>query len=487
MDNHINIFDSLPFELLELIFEYLNPDDLKSLLNLCGRTRNVIIASPISMRKLKLTLMENWNQKVPFVRENGEFVKILNFEFCDFDSPEQFREMMKMMRNIEELKLADLHIDAEKMNRKFRKYFIDLEFLRKLDVDNSKSVGKLLRLYLKDLHVDHLRLDFSHFNVTNEFVRLLWHQPWIKTLELSGFDNIIYKSLFSHDISYMITYSLKKLVLNFRITPNENFLKFFKILETLECLEIHKEVEYPEFLNAIFEMDSLRSLTLATHFVTLRNIDFKKIGNSSLTDLTLVTRSQYGIETTINFMIEKFLCLKSLKVINQKTDSSDQMLAFVKLRVENFEVENSKMKFFQNIKFEGLKKLKISQIHSFLKFEDWENFFKLNNQIEELILSDFEVYYVTEMIKIEIDKIIYNLSQILKTLKYFEISQELRYQKPIKLIIKQDEKHKVMMVSDSFIKIFRKEFHMLRKNHKFDVKYIDDDCFQINNKYLVEK
>ena len=118
-DEPHNPFDSLPFELLEIIFEYLDPEDLKSLVSLCGRTRNVIIASPISMRKLKLCLMENWNEKVPFIRDYGEFVKILNFEFCDFDSPEQFRDLMKMMRNVEELKLADIHIDAEKMNRKF--------------------------------------------------------------------------------------------------------------------------------------------------------------------------------------------------------------------------------------------------------------------------------------------------------------------------------------------------------------------------------
>lgn len=485
MDFTENPFDYLPFELLEMIFEYLSQDDLKNLVNIHGRTRNIIIASPISMRKLKLSLMENWSQKVPFIRDHGDFVKILNFEFCDFDSPEQFRDLLRMMQNVECLKLADIHIDAEKMNKKYRRFVINLENLRSLDIDNSKAVGKLVRLYLPNLHVNELRLDFSHFNVANEFVRLVWNQYDLNKLELSGFDNIIYQSLFHLDISYMITYQLKKLILNHRVSPNDNFLKFFKCLESLEHLEVLKEVEFPEFLNAIFDHSSLKSLTLATNFVTLKNVDFKKIPNSLLEEVTLVTRSQYGIETTINFMIEKFLHLKSLKVVNQKTDSSDQMLAFVKLKIENFEVENSKLKYLQNIKFDGLKRLKITGIHSFLKFEDWENFFKSNSNLEEVTLSDFEVYYVTEMIKIEIDKILYNLCHIIKSLKYFEVHQELRYQKPIRLIIKQDKKAQIMKVSDSFIKIFRPEFHMLRKRFKFHVQYLDDDCLQINNKYLL--
>jgi hypothetical protein len=47
-----NPLNYLPFELLEMIFELLKTRDLKNVLNLGERVRDVVIASPISMRKV---------------------------------------------------------------------------------------------------------------------------------------------------------------------------------------------------------------------------------------------------------------------------------------------------------------------------------------------------------------------------------------------------------------------------------------------------
>lgn len=148
-----NPFDFLPFELLELIFEYLQPEDLKSLLNITGWLRDVLIASPVSMRKLKLILDESWMEKTQFVKDNGENVRDLNFQHCNFDDPQQFRDCLKLMKRIETLKISNVKISAEVMAKKFRKFYITLENLRKLDVDNSQAVGKLLRLYVHDPQV----------------------------------------------------------------------------------------------------------------------------------------------------------------------------------------------------------------------------------------------------------------------------------------------------------------------------------------------
>lgn len=475
----------LPFELLEIIFEFLSSDDLKVLLVLDERLRDVIIKSPITMRKLKLFLMENWLAKVAFIKECGSCVKSLDFDFCNFDRPEEFRDLMKLMRSIESLKLSNCHIAAENFNKKFRLLAMKFHMLQSLDLDNSQAIGKFVRLYLKKLQVKRLRLDFCHFNVTHEFIELLWRQQDLHTLELSGFHNILYQSFFKYDISYTIGFELKRLILNHRVTHHELYLKFLKVLTTLEFLEIHKEIETQEFFNIVFAMQTLRSLKLATNFVTLKNIDFKKVTNSRIDDLVLVTRSQYGIEQTINYLVTKLINLKTLKVINLKTDSSDQMLGFVHLKkLEKLHIENSKLKFIQNIKFDHLKVLHLNKLHPFLKFEDWENFFRNNRQIEDIRLSEFEVYYVIETIKSEIDKFIYNLHYIEKTLKHFEVYQDLRYQKPIKVFMNIDSTSKIMKVSDSFIKICRDEFHMMRKLHDFKLSYYADDYFELNNKYL---
>lgn len=478
-----NPLGGLPFELLELIFEYLEADDLKCLLSLSGRTREVLIASPIAMRKLKLFLNEDWMEKVSFIKHRGECVKALDFDFPSFEMPEEFRDLMKLLRNVEKLRLSNVHISAENFNRKFKVLTMKFHCLKFLDLDNSQAIGKLVRLYLKKVQVKHLRMDFCHYNVANEFVELLRNQMDLEVLELSGFNNILYQSLFNYDISYTFWFELKRLILNHRVTHNEFFMKFFKALTTLESLEVYKEIETQEFFNIAFAIEKLKSLTLATNFVTLKNIDFKKAINSKIEELLLVTRSQYGIEQTINYLVSKLLSLKTLKVVNMKTDSSDQMLAFVHLKnLEKLHIENSKLKFIQNIKFDHLRSLHLSQLHPFLKFEDWENFFRSNSRIEEIVLSEFEVYYVIESIRVEIDKFVDNLHFIEKTLKHFEVYQELRYQKPIKLYI--DFNEKVMKASDSFIKICRSEFHYLRSLSDFKLSYYADDNFELNNKYL---
>jgi hypothetical protein len=487
-----NPFDFLPFELLEIIFEYLDPDDLRSLIAIPGWLRDVLLVSPISMRKLTLTLNEDWHEKATFVRENGETIKTVCFQHCRFDDPKQFRDLLKCMQNTESLKVANIHISAEVFTRKFRRFFIDLEHLRRLDVDNSQAVGKLTRLYLHDPQVDELRLDFSHFNVTKELVRVLWSQLDLRSLELSGFSEIMLKSLFSHDISYMIRFGLRRLIFNCEIVENSNFFKTLEIFsETLEELEIHKEIEWMEFFKLMLRMKNLRALTLATNFVTLKTFfdcveSARKSFRFDIKELTLVTRSQYGIEQPINFIVEKLGNLETLKVINLKTNASDQFLSHVNLKtLRSLYVENSKPKFLQSIKFENLRSLKLSNIHPFLKADDWGHLFKNNLQLEELILTNFEVYFAVESVKVEITKVLQNLNLLVKNkLKFFEIFQELRYQKPIKVLLRKDGENKVLRASDSFIKICRHEFHALRKMDDFKLIYYADDYFELNNKYL---
>lgn len=482
---HSNLLSGLPFELLEMIFEFLETVDMKQLLGLEARLREVIIASPITMRKLKLLLNESWMEKVEFVKDRGECVRAVDFEFCNFELPEEFRDLMKLMRNVECLRLGNIHLAAENYRRKSKILFMKFHKLKSLDLDNSQAVGKFVRLYLRKVQVKSLRLDFCHYNVAEEFITLLTNQLDLETLELAGFNNILYQSLFKTDISYMLRFQLKRLILNHRVTRNELFLKFIKELDSFEFLEIHKEIEFQEFFDVVFAMKNLKSLTLATNFVTLKNIDFKKATNSKIEELVLVTRSQYGIEQTINYLVSRLLSLKTLKVKNVKTDTSDQMLGFVYLKqLENLHIENSKLKFIQNIKFDNLRSLHLTMLHPFLKFDDWENFFRNNTKIEKIVLSEFEVYYVIEAIKAEIEKFVNNFHFIEKSLKHLEINQELRYQKPIKVFIDISAARKIMKVSDSFIKICRSEFHYLRKLADFELSYYADDYFELNNKYL---
>lgn len=486
MESDLNFFSQLPFEICEMIFEYLTGDDLKSMMMIGARIRDVIVASPISMRKLKLYLIESWNEKVDFVKNFGECVRDVDFDYCHFENPEEFRDVFRCMRRIETVRLRNLHIAAETMNKKYKILLMKFHRLKTLCIDNSQAMGKLFRLYLKKMQVENLRLDFCHYNVTgDEIVELLRSQVNLKTLELAGFNNILYQSLFKHDISYTFNFQIEKLILNHRVVRHDLFLKFIKALDTLKSIEVYKEIEDEDFLSAIFQMNTLESLTLASHFVTLKNIDFRKVATSKLRELVLVTRSQYGVEQTINYLITKLGELRTLKIDNIKTDSSDQLLGCLHLKkLENLHITNSKLKFIQTMKFDNLQSLHLTTIHPYLKFEDWEKFFRSNRKIREISLKDFEVYYVIEAIKAELDKFLHNLYFIEKTLKRLEIHQELRYQKPMKLSMKIEGNINNLQVSDSFIKICREEFHAIRKMHNFHLTYFSDDHLKLNNKYL---
>lgn len=167
--------------------------------------------------------------------------------------------------------MKNLHITAEQMSKKFKVCQMRFHRLRRLDTDNSQAMGKLFRLYLKKIQVENLRLDFCHYNVTGEeMVEFLRGQTDLRTLEFSGFHNILYQSLFKNDISYTFEFPLEKLILNHRVVRHDLFLRFIRALESLKKVEICKEVEDEEFLNIIFQMEQLESLQLATHFVTLK-------------------------------------------------------------------------------------------------------------------------------------------------------------------------------------------------------------------------
>lgn len=476
----------LPYEMLESIFDYVLCNDLKNLMLIESRFREIVITSPRLMRKLRLVLWENWRSRVPFIEENGNNVKELIFDHTSFEKPNEFKDLMKLMRGIEILKLNNVHIIAENITKKYKVLSLKIPKIKKLDMDNSKAVPKVLKLYLKKLQVQELKLDFSHYNTTSDLTEFLCKQKHLKKLTLSGFENIMYKSLFSDDINDRVQFQLKHLIINHRIVPNASFLSFLKTQKSLEKLEVHKEINITEFFNVIFEM-SIASLTLQTNFVTLKNINFKKISNSNISELVLFTKKQYGIEQTINFLVSKLQNLKTLKIINSITDSSDQLLGYVHLKkLENLHIENSKLKFIQNINFNCLKSIHLCKIYPFLKFEDWTNLLKNNTGIEEITLSEIECYYVTESIKTEIDNIIYNL-HYLKFVKIFELYQELRYQKPIKVVMRTTGNVKKMQVSDSFIKICRDEFHLLRKINSTlvqDLSYFADENLYLNNKYL---
>lgn len=468
--------DLLPYEILEEAFRYLPSKDAKSLLEVNHRIREIVMTSGAVMRMLPVFLGEHWHNHMDFLKAYGDAVRDLRFDHCMFNSPEEFKEAIKLLQGIECLKLTNVHIKAENYKKEFEVIVIKFPRLKKIEMDNSKANGKILS-FLKKTQVKQLKLDFCHFNVTTEFTDFFSQQEDLHTLFLSGWENVLMESLFGVTIIFKICFQLKKLVLDHNIIKNEHFFNFLRFQTEIEELEILKEVQTEDFVNLVFtEFKKLKRLTLRTNFVSLKNINFKKAALSPLSELVLITRSEYGIEHTINQLVIKLLNLKSLKIVNMKPDNSQVLESLHLKKLENLFIENSKLRFLQNIKFNCLKTIHINSLQLFLKADDWTNLLKNNPNIESLIVRDIECNYQTDVIKAEINKIIYNLHYVVKTLKYLEISQELTYQKPIKLVVKVAEKYRTLKCSDSFIKLCRTEFHYLRNLGNYTCSYFDDDC-----------
>lgn len=428
------------------------------------------------MRILPVFMGEQWRNHLEFLEMYGDSVRDLRFNHCMFNSPGEFKDAIALMRRIECLKLTNVHIKAENYKKKFKVLVMKFPRLKKIEMDNSKAVQKFLS-FLKKTQVNQLKLDFCHFNVTTELTDFLCQQEELHSLFLCGWENILMDSLFGVTIIANICFQLKKLVLDHNVIFNKHFFNFLKFQTEIEELEILKQVETEDFFDLVFtEFKNLKKLTLRTNFVSLKNINFKKAALSPLSELVLITRSEYGIEHTINQLVIKLQNLKSLKIINMKPDNSQVLESLHLKKLENLFIENSKLRFLQNIKFNCLKTLTINNLQLFLKAEDWSHLLMSNPNLESLIVRDIQCYYQNDVIKAEISKIIFNLHYIVKTLKLLEISQELTYQKPIKLVVKVTENYRTLKCSDSFIKLCRNEFHYLRKLGNYSCSYFDDDC-----------
>ena len=388
--------DLLPYEILEETFRYLAAKDAKNLLEVNNRIREIVVTSGAVMRILPVFLGEFFRNQLDFLEIYGHSVRDLRFNHCMFNSPGEFKDAIKLARRIECLKLTNVHIKAENYKKKFKVLVMKFPRLKKIEMDNSKAIGKIIS-FLKKTQVKQLKLDFCHFNVTTELTDFFSQQEELHTLYLKGWENVLMESLFGVTIIFKISFQLKKLVLDHKIVFNEHFFNFLKFQTDIEELEVLKEVQTEDFFNLVFtEFKKLKRLTLRTNFVSLKNINFKKAALSPLSELVLITRSEYGIEHTINQLVIKLLNLKSLKIINLKPDNSQVLESLHLKKLENLFIENSKLRFFQNIKFNCLKTIHINTLQLFLKNDDWTNLLKNNPNLESLVVRDIECNYQNE-------------------------------------------------------------------------------------------
>lgn len=531
-----------PLEIWRLILSHLDVASLKRCLLVSNEFRELMIKTPAIMRKLHVIFFNDaWMDKVPFVEKYGFFVRSIKFDDCGFNSISDLRKILRYTPNVEKLYFCncyvidiETHIDGEvidengvvpipenrdnahqpnnALERENQDNPLQVNLVedaadeRKLEIPKPDETIDDSPIELKRLHLLHLdscniaseivtdlrtcttlktlKLTFYYQQPVNYFTDFMHQQHQLEELNLIGWSDMVFKSLWAEDNLDRIHFKLKNFSLECEMGYHVNFINFYqqqaehiKILE-LACYNI--DFHYYRLLFNHFH--NLKTLVLPTDwFLTdLRAADIQNCRIPSLKDLEMVgANDDVSTFKTILGIFPNIECLKAENLMNFCLHDSLNELAHLQyLKAENFRAET--MLF---TKCQSLKILEISFLFPMSLSFLWENIAENCPNIEQLIIKDIGQFKLTASINKEISIIIRNLVKF-KHLVHCEINcspqepmvnhdqhaNEMLHgahdgQTPFfRIVIDNDEsKYRLMKVSTYIIHQFTDEFNELKR------------------------
>lgn len=480
--------DCIPNEIWLKVFEFLDYQSLKTLLNVSYNFRELVISNSNLMRKLPMNVSKNWLSKVEFANDYGDFVKILNMDYTTFDSFDEFKTMMNLFPNIERLKINYIYIKQPALDLNTS---TGIESSKEQNPENSacfknlKSVeisskfwGYITQLDIKILdllnttQLEELLIKLPMQKFSANFIDFLCKQSKLKVLQIYDefidsflFDdftetltyNQFVSSLFEIDLSTCATFQLKKLSINFRGDHRDNFQKFLSTQSDLEELVIKKYED--DFVRFKVTFDLLkdfrvRKLTIPLELIQSNTLlDYEYFVNKNVTDLTL--EGYNNDEALFKLMLKLFPNIKRLRLEYMLDFLCENLSTLAHLEI--LEADHFKIDSMRNVKIPKLKKLVIGTLYPFI-YTDWQEITKINTGIEVIIIK--EISHFNTMTAIKNSVVI--LLEDLKKLTYLQIVQNESLD-CLKMIA--DIKRKVLKLSPYAMKMLKDAFS---SKHKYD-------------------
>lgn len=478
--------EDFPNEIILKIFDFLDRDGLKEVVNVCKRFRGLVIGSRRLMRKLPMNLSKNWINKVEFAGDFGDFVQILKMDFCTFDSLDEFKAIMNLFPNIETLKINYIYIKQPPIElspqRSVTEKIADLDEayfpeLKSVEI-SSKFWGYITQLdskilnHLNTENLEELLIKLPMQKFSPDFIDFLCRQRKLKTLEVFDefidsflFDdftesltyNNFISSLFELDLSERVTFQLKKFAIHYRGDHRENFSKFLSSQNELEELEIRKYED--DFVRFKITFDLLRDFRVRKLCIPLDLIpantlhDVERYVNPHVQELRL--KGYNNDPVLFNLLLKIFPNLKSIH-LEYMLEFPCENLALMP-HLESIHADHFKTDALANITIRKLRRLEIGNAYP-LVYTDWEGITKANPNIEEIVIN--EVSHFNSMTAIK-----NSLGIFLRDLKRLKFLKIIQNESPDCLKIIADITNKRMRLSP-YAKKMCKE--MLVQAHRYD-------------------
>lgn len=434
--------EKFPNEIFLNIFDYLDRADLKEVLSVCKRFRELIISSRPLMRKLPMNLSKNWINKIEFAGDFGDFVKTLKMDFCSFDSIEEFKSILNLFPNVEKLKINYIYIkqppieltaQREAAPRPIQPADDDVAFecLKSVEIA-SKFWGYITQLDMKILNhlntdnLEELLIKLPMQKFSPDFISFLCRQRKLKTLQVFDefidsflFDdftesltyNNFISSLFEIDLSERVSFQLKKFAIHYRGDHHENFTKFLSTQNELEEIELKAYEDNFVRFKITFDLMKdfrVRKLCIPLELVPANTVnDVSRYVNPHVQHLRL---NGYNNDPVLfNLMLKIFPNLKSIH-LEYMLEFPCENLALMPY-LEFIQADHFKIDTLQNIHIKKLKRLEIGNLYPFV-YTDWEGITKTNPTIEELVINEVSHFNTMTAIKNSVGIIVRDLKQL---------------------------------------------------------------------------
>jgi hypothetical protein len=296
---------------------------------------------------------------------------------------------------------------------------LKLDKLKSIVLDSPGIAQDLIKHFEQITNLEHLKLTYYYQNPNHSFTEFFLKQEKLKSLDLAGWSDCVFRSLFQVDRSEEIKFKLEKLNIECEMSDHRHFTSFLRSQSQMKEFVLGGHNICFNYYRILFnEMQNLTKLTLPIDWF-LTDERMNEIVNcrvESMRDLYVVGSNDDSI--VFKTVIDIFPNLEKLRVENLVNFSASSLGNLRQLR--HLHVENYRGECLMFVRFEQLKTLEIDYLFPFGLDFVWDNFTANNPGLEKLIIREIGNFKITESIKKEV-AIIVNSLQNLESLQYFDL------------------------------------------------------------------
>lgn len=416
-----------PIEIWRVILSHFDVESLKKCLTWSRSFQELIIKSPELMQKLPLILYEGlWRQKLWFVEKYGKYVKQLSIVSCTFINPEELRNVLTMMPNLETIvskysmfnELEDLLSDdfkVEKLKSLTVEYYRDPE---------ENHARKMLSFYKNCTNLKYLKFksNCEHRDLfLGEFIAL---QDKLEYLNIGGHawnSTVTVESVFTAAFMERARFKLKTFKLFCALRYHGRLSQFLRSQSsTLEDLSLCSYEMNFHFHRLIFTgLPKLKKLgiRLASIVTDSRLEEFKHLQMPNIRHLELHQSCQD--EDSFKFLLGAMPNLEVLSGHFEFVYLNGVLEKLPKLR--KFVTRNSKVDNIVGVKSSSLREIEINHLNSAAHEFYWELLSSNCPNIERLVFNNLNCIRSARTLSRDV-KLLLPLVKLYKNLKFFEIN-----------------------------------------------------------------